>query len=287
MNSDIQNQYFNTLSSFETIATSVDLNWPNITVERIQTSPGYNTTDLPQHVVGIHLGRPVPILHRRDHVEKLHEFQAGDVVFTSAGTPVHYVHAKTVDGLYISIKPQSVMMLAESIAISPARVRLQDNLGQCDPVIARIGFALMQELNMPGLGDRLYIEALSTQLLIHLLRSYNVCAVSRNLDSQTIFDRNLQPAIDFIQAHLNEKLSTREIASTVHLTPFYFSRIFKRQYRVSPHQYVIQQRIEAAQQLLKDPELTLMDIARRVGFVDHSHLTRYYKRLTGKTPRAS
>jgi AraC family transcriptional regulator len=49
---------------------------------------------------------------------------------------------------------------------------------------------------------------------------------------------------------------------------------------------VIQQRVTAARNLLQDPSLTLTEIALEVGFADHSHLTRHYKRLTGTNPRA-
>lgn len=284
-NADTFTDYFAARSSFETIATSQHLGWQGITVERIRTSPGYNTSLLPRHIIGIHLGKPAAILHRRNHFEKQHYFQPGHSFFVSAGAPIYYAHSETVDGLYISIEPNSVNMLAESIEMPAHQIALQDNLGQRDTVIERVGFELMQEMTARGRGARLYVEALTTQLFIHLLRRYNPRSTNLDFDQQDVTAIRLQPAIDFIHTHLNENMSIGQIAAVIHLTPYYFSRVFKQPFGVSPHQYVIQQRVEAAKRLLKDSNLTLMDIALHVGFADHSHLTRHYKRLTGKTPR--
>jgi AraC family transcriptional regulator len=54
---------------------------------------------------------------------------------------------------------------------------------------------------------------------------------------------------------------------------------------VTPHQYILQCRIDKAKYLLQHSELSIADIAARVGFCDQSHFTRYFKRIVGVTPK--
>jgi AraC family transcriptional regulator len=53
----------------------------------------------------------------------------------------------------------------------------------------------------------------------------------------------------------------------------------------SPYQYLLQQRVEQAKQLLKQTDRSIMDIALECGFNSHSHLSKQFRQLTGVTPK--
>ncbi len=103
----------------------------------------------------------------------------------------------------------------------------------------------------------------------------------------------LQQVLDYIQTHLDSAeptlrerdLSLAELAETLNLSPTYFATAFKQAIDISPHQYVIQQRVERAKLMLKKTDLAIADIALQVGFSSQSHLTQQFKRLTGMTPK--
>ena len=61
--------------------------------------------------------------------------------------------------------------------------------------------------------------------------------------------------------------------------------LFKHAMEISPHQYVIQQRVERARLMLSKTDLAIADIALQVGFSRRSHLTQYFKRSSGMTPK--
>src|SRR5262249_60369278 len=70
------------------------------------------------------------------------------------------------------------------------------------------------------------------------------------------------------------------------LSPYHFARRFKESTGLSPHRYIIARRIERAKELLRGEEdLSLGQVAARVGFWDQGHFTRHFKRLVGVTPR--
>jgi AraC family transcriptional regulator len=65
-----------------------------------------------------------------------------------------------------------------------------------------------------------------------------------------------------------------------------FATQFKQVMGISPHQYVIQQRIEKAKQYLRSHKLSITEIALECGFANQSHLTKIFKEQTGITPKA-
>ena len=95
----------------------------------------------------------------------------------------------------------------------------------------------------------------------------------------------LQPVLDYIQTHLERDLALAELAETLNLSPTYFATAFKQAIKISPHQYVIQQRVERAKLMLSKTDLVIAYIALQVGFSSQSHLTQQLKRLTGMTPK--
>jgi AraC-like DNA-binding protein len=69
------------------------------------------------------------------------------------------------------------------------------------------------------------------------------------------------------------------------LSIHHFARGFKQSAGMTPHYYLTQKRVERAQDMLANSELSLSEIAYAVGFSDQSHLTRHFRQMLGVTPR--
>ena len=77
-----------------------------------------------------------------------------------------------------------------------------------------------------------------------------------------------------------------ELASQVAVSPSYLFRLFKKRMQVSPMQYRTMIRIDKAKLLLADQQLTVDEVASRVGFEDPKYFARVFRELTGTTPSA-
>jgi AraC family transcriptional regulator len=99
--------------------------------------------------------------------------------------------------------------------------------------------------------------------------------------------RVVADALQFIHQNYARDVGLSDIAAAVHVSPFHLARVFKRTLGVSPHQHMIQVRVNNARSLLTggSSRRSLAEIASAVGFADQSHLTRHFKRITGVTPR--
>ncbi|XGV97627.1 MAG: helix-turn-helix domain-containing protein [Leptolyngbya sp. BL-A-14] len=105
------------------------------------------------------------------------------------------------------------------------------------------------------------------------------------LKDRSLTHAQLQQTIHYICNHLDRELSLEQMAAVIHVSPTYFASLFKHATGISPHQYVIQQRVKRAKAMLLKTDLAIADIALQVGFSSQSHLTQQFKRFTGMTPR--
>jgi AraC family transcriptional regulator len=265
--------------------SSKGLGWSGIEVEQLRFGAGENVIPaLATHLIGIHTGAPMRMIQVRDGQQQETILKPGDFVLIPAGMENYCSHDVDAEGLYINLEPIHLQQVAESAGLDGDRVGLVTQFGAADGMIQHLAHSFAQELHQPGVGGRLFTESLTNTLIVHLIRQYSVQREGRLPSGGSLTRQHLQRVQDFIQDQLSADLSLESLAAQVHLTPFHFSRVFKQATGLSPHQYVIHQRVEAAKRLLNQPQLSLADIAAEVGFADQSHLTRHFKRITGLTP---
>lgn len=97
--------------------------------------------------------------------------------------------------------------------------------------------------------------------------------------------RRLQRVFQHIRENISRDLSVSELAQTVGMSQYYFSKLFKMSTGTTPHQYVMRQRVERAQEHLRESRTALAEIATLVGFETQSHFTSVFRRLVGATPK--
>jgi AraC family transcriptional regulator len=165
-------------------------------------------------------------------------------------------------------------------------IELLPVINPLDPLIYGIGLTLKAELESGGIGGRLYVDAITTALMAHLLRHYSVGNHSQSQMANGLPRRTLRQVVDYIQEHLDGDITLEALAAIARMSPSYFSNLFKQSTGKSPHQYVIRCRIDLAKQLLKQGKLSIAEIAYSLGFTHQSHFSHLFKRFVGSSPKA-
>ncbi|MER2998802.1 helix-turn-helix transcriptional regulator [Pontibacter populi] len=93
-------------------------------------------------------------------------------------------------------------------------------------------------------------------------------------------------ATDFILSNTTHHTTLEELADMACLSKFHFLRTFTSIYRTTPHQFILQQKIQRAQRLLQKTRVTIGEAGILAGFDDVSVFSRTFKKHTGYTPQA-
>ncbi|MEM6253562.1 MAG: AraC family transcriptional regulator [Cyanobacteria bacterium P01_D01_bin.156] len=192
---------------------------------------------------------------------------------------------RDIEFMFVGLDPHIFVQIGQELTSSD-RVELIPHFGTVeDPLLQGILLTLKQEMIISGLNTPLFVDQLKTTLVMHLLRSYGVRQAKIATYADGLPRHKLNQVKDYITAHLDQNLGLAELAQQVGMSQFYFSRLFKQSMQVTPHQYVIQQRVEQAKQLIQKGQLSLVEVALECGFSNQSHLNRHFKRLLGVTPK--
>jgi AraC-like DNA-binding protein len=101
-----------------------------------------------------------------------------------------------------------------------------------------------------------------------------------------LLDERLQQAINFMNAHLQEKVTLEDVAAATHLSASRFAHLFSEAFGVSPMRFLEAQRIEAAKALLLTSNDPVYAVAAKVGFENPFHFSSRFHRRVGRPPRA-
>lgn len=94
----------------------------------------------------------------------------------------------------------------------------------------------------------------------------------------------LERARELIEARCDEPISLGHLSRATGYSSFHLVRLFRRAYRLTPHQYLMQQRIQRAKQLLSDGELSVTDVCLAVGFQSPGSFSTLFSREVGYPP---
>jgi AraC family transcriptional regulator len=89
---------------------------------------------------------------------------------------------------------------------------------------------------------------------------------------------------EFVQANASAPVTLAAMAQVAGMTPSSFIRSFKRSTGLTPHRFVVEQRVLAARRLLATSNLPIVEIALAVGFSSQSHFGVAFRAITGESP---
>lgn len=209
----------------------------------------------------------------------------GDIAVIPAGIAHRCNWSTFVEFTILALEPTLLQQVGQDW-VNPDQIELVPRfMNEPDALLTGIFATLRDELESDKMGGDLLIDSLKTTVAIHLLRNYCTIQPKHSNDSNGLSQSTLRYIKEYIYEHLHRNITLVELSTIVRISPYHFLRLFKKSIGVTPHQYILQCRIDQAKYLLQHGEFTISEIAVRTGFCDQSHLTRQFKRRIGVTPK--
>jgi AraC-like DNA-binding protein len=160
--------------------------------------------------------------------------------------------------------------------IAPERAILHPGM---DPALHQLFNRLIEEAKRPAPGHERELAALCAHVLARAL-SLSASQERRARPRTALIDE----AVAYLQEHRHEAVDLEKLASSLHVSYPHFRRLFRRVIGVPPHQYHLQLRIARAKELLERGDLSVKEVAARVGFDDRYYFARLFRRKAGVPP---
>lgn len=268
------------------ILFSQKASWNGIKVSYYQHPAAFETPEhcFSQHFITIHLNH-APVVKEQvlNGYLQCDRFKDGDICLTPANAPVSVRLHDSSELICLYLEPTFMTEITAEVS-DVDNFELIPQFKLNDKLIYQIGIALKANLEFKGMCDRLYTESMAMAISAHLLQFYSTRKLKVKSYSDGLPQARLRQVTEYINEHSAQNPSLIKMAQIVQMSPYYFSRLFKKSTGLTPHQYLLRCRTERAKRLLKTSNLSIATIAAQVGFTDQSHFARHFKRLVGVSP---
>ena len=264
------------------------LGWKQLKAARVSLS-GREMIQPPltHHALVLFLHPPEKLEVRYAGVKRQTAPFAGTVSVVPAGSSVGWRWKGRKDSLHVYLPPELISRVASEAFDLDSNRLPTPSLDCLDASQLRTAMlAVENELLAQGMGGPLAAESLANMLAVYLIRHLLAPARLPSGPYGILPPKRLRAVVEYIMENLESKLTLEQLAAVTHLSPYHFARLFKATTGLAPHHYVIVRRVERAKHLLqqKGADLSMVEVALRVGFSDQSQFTHHFKRIVGATP---
>lgn len=131
--------------------------------------------------------------------------------------------------------------------------------------------AALEELN------RFTAEEVLSKILDHIFEE---------IINRSKMDENssIQAVLNYIEKNFQKGITLEEVAEYAHLSPYYLSKLFKKEQEVNFVNYVMERRIELAKELLANTDMPILNIALELSYNEPNYFSKVFKKIVGQTP---
>lgn len=154
-----------------------------------------------------------------------------------------------------------------------------------DPLVRRLSEALAAAERDQSEFGGIYADAIRLVTMARMISAdaKATSSVETNRDGG-LSKWRLKRVVEYVTEHLDEKVTLADMAAAARLSRMHFAALFFRATGLTPHQYLLKQRVSTAQDMLRTTDKSIVDIALSVGFSTQAHFTTVFKRIVGQTP---
>lgn len=161
---------------------------------------------------------------------------------------------------------------------------LQGVFGGRDDVLTFLLDLLRQELIERASPSALLVRSVAHTIAVHLVRTYRDAENPWHAFRGELPTFTLRKIMATLEARLDHEFQLSDLAKIAGMSKSHFSRTFKKTTGLSPSQHFIRMRMAKARQLLRETEMSMIEIALEVGYSSPSHFAQVFRREVGVPP---
>jgi AraC family transcriptional regulator len=189
----------------------------------------------------------------------------------------------TTEVVACTLEPGFMSKVDEDLDPHPIR-SLHDRLGMHDAGISQLMSLLAAEAETGGTYGKLYTDSLSYALATRFHYVARARKLQESSKDSRLPRRILRRVIERMQSDFSVNLDLETLATESGYSRAHFLRMFRAATGKTPHQYLLDLRLDEVQRRMRDPDERLIDIATECGFCSHSHLSKVFRQRFGVTP---
>jgi AraC family transcriptional regulator len=164
------------------------------------------------------------------------------------------------------------------------RVEIVNRFQIRDPKLELLARQLRIEMDAGYPNGRVYSDGLGCAIAEHLVSRHSSASAPLVCKGGL---PNLKRVLSYIEDHLAQDLSLKEIAEVAGISVSHVKTTFRESIGLPVHQYVIERRVDRAHAMLREGKLPISQIAADTGFAHQSHLSYHVRRILGVSPSES
>jgi AraC family transcriptional regulator len=238
------------------------------------------------HVISVYLDDAGHLRQERAGVVESGVARRGEAILKPAGYESRW-HGEVPWHVRIALPADALLDVAYARGLADrVRVDLRNEFRLPDRFIGDLALLFRVELRRAAHpAQTLIADGLALALTGHLLGHYSSL---RDPPAERVPSGTrpaVRRALEYLHANPAARHSLEDLASAAGLSKHHFARAFRAQVGMPPGSYVERLRIDQAKRLLRtDPDATVAEIAHGLGFADHSHFTRRFRKWVGQSP---
>ena len=192
-----------------------------------------------------------------------------------------WIGLMTTSLLQISVSDVALMAVTEG---ANEDVELSFYRKFADARLRALAAAVHAEMVAGFPNGRLFLDSVEQAMAVALVNEHAVRRRPVHIYRGGLGSARLRRIKELVDAKMEDDLSLQELAQSVGLSTAHFARMFRKATGETPHQFVLRQKIERAQAMLRAPKARVLDVAVACGFKTQQHFAQVFRDVCGVSP---
>lgn len=230
-------------------------------------------------------GQPFRTEVRTGEMQWRGRFSRGDILVPPPNMSTAYTDDDPLEIAVVSFPTRALAMIYSEVGVEFSSLMSVFGYSFRDELISQLCFRLWDEAADDNPLGSVFADGALMAIAVTLLRRSRPASFPSQRAIGGLAPYRLRRATDLAIARLQDDLSIADLAEAAGLSPFHFARALRREVGKSPHEWLLEHRLNRAKEFLRDSNLPIGVIASMCGFKSRAGFGAAFKRILGTTPR--